>query len=543
MTFSISGNIVDIFNQKIFPGEIYVKDGIIREIIPVGSNRNTYIIPGLTDAHIHIESSMLIPSEFSRLAVRHGTTATVSDPHEIANVLGSKGIKFMQHNSEKVPFKFYFGIPSCVPATNFETAGGYIGVEEINKLFQTGKFKFLAEMMNFPGVINGDRNIVRKLELAEKFNKPVDGHAPGVRGKDLEKYVSYGISTDHECTTIEEGKEKIMCGMKVLIREGSAAQNFNSLIPLIKEFPEKIMLCSDDMHPDDLEEGHINRLIKKGVELGYDIFDLIRAATLNPAMHYNLNTGLLRENDPADMVVVDNLNDMNVLETYIEGMKVFENGKSLIKHLRTKEINIFNCKKITINYVKIPRKQGKIKVIEAFDGQLFTKRSIVFPVVKEGMITSDLNNDILKIVVYNRYKHERPAISFVKGFGLKMGAMAETIAHDSHNIIAVGVRDEDIVCVINRIIDLKGGIVVSDGNEMDEIQLNIAGLLTSADGREVAKKYKRLNHKINLMGSSLKAPLMTLSFMALLVIPELKISDRGLFDVQKFNFTDLFITE
>lgn len=543
MEYSVKANIVDVINKVIFPGKVFVSGGRIKKIIRTKNSYNIYLIPGLIDAHVHIESSMLVPSEFSRMAVVHGTTAVVSDPHEIANVLGIKGVRFMFLNGKKVPFKFYFGVPSCVPATNFETSGGRIDIKEIEELFLNQKLKYLGEVMNFPGVINDDKNIISKIELAIKYKKKIDGHAPGLSGKKLKKYIAAGVSTDHECMSFKEGEEKILNGMKILIREGSAAKNFNELIPLLKKYPDDIMLCSDDIHPDDLHEGHINKLIKKGIEMGYDLFDLLRAATLNPSIHYNLDTGLLRENDPADFIVIENPESMLVLETHINGNKVYEKGITKIKSIKLKEINVFNCSKIKVEHLLIPAGTDAVRVIKASDGQLYTKELIEKPTLKNGFIISDIKKDILKIVVYNRYHQSIPRVGLIKGFGLKRGAIASTIAHDSHNIIAVGVRDDEIVTAINRIIDLKGGILLFNGRNIEEIELSIAGIMTDKDGNKVAQQYKDLNRKVKQMGSKLTAPFMTLSFMALLVIPELKISDRGLFNSLKFTFTDLFYSE
>jgi adenine deaminase len=543
MEFLINANIVDVINRNIFPGVITVRGKRIIKIAQRKKTCNQFLIPGLIDSHVHIESSMLVPSEFAKLAVRHGTVATVSDPHEIANVLGIKGIKFMYNNGQKVPFKFYFGIPSCVPATEFESNGSRIDLQEIEELFLNYKFKYLAEVMNFPGVINRDKNIIEKINLAKKFNRQIDGHAPGLQGEDLKKYISQGITTDHETESIREGRQKIKYGMKLLIREGSAAKNFKDLIPLIKEFPDSIMLCTDDIHPDDLMNGHINNMIKRGVNAGYNFFDLLQAATLNPIKHYKLEVGLIRENDPADFVLIDSPESFKIIATYINGFKVFENGETKIEPIKEYNINVFNCDKINKRQLIVQAKSKKINVIEAFDGQLFTRKIIANATIRKGIVISDTSKDILKIVVYNRYGKSMPAIAFIKGFGLKNGAISSTIAHDSHNIIAIGVSDEDICNAINRLIELKGGILLTEKGKYEEIQLNIAGILTQKDGRLVADSYNKLNRKVRLMGSKLNAPFMTMSFMALLVIPELKLSDRGLFDVQKFKFTDLFHTE
>ena len=539
--FSIRGNIVDVFRRKIYGADLHVHGGRIKKIIKLTIPEKIFIVPGLIDAHVHIESSMLIPSEFARMAVRHGTIAAVSDPHEIANVLGKEGVKFMINNGKKVPFKFFFGVPSCVPATEYETAGGKLELEDVEELLRKFKLKYLSEMMNFPGVIEKDKKIIEKLILARKIGVNIDGHAPGLRGKDLSAYVAEGITTDHECTSIEEAREKINLGMKILIREGSAAKNFRELIPLIKDYPDKIMFCSDDLHPDDLVRGNMNLLIKRGLSEGYDLFDLLRAASVNPTLHYNLETGMLREGDKADFIVLDSLNEMMVKETYINGVKVFGNNHTMISQFAEKQINNFTCIPLTEQDVKVIGSSNKIRVIKAFNGQLFTGEFVTEMKITDGFLQSDIHRDILKIVVYNRYKKSVPAVGFINGFGLKKGAIASTVAHDSHNIIAVGVRDEELVTAINRLIEMRGGIVVFDGKKYEELRLEIAGLMTGNNGELTAKKYKQLNQKVNSMGSELTSPFMTLSFMTLLVIPELKIGDRGLFNVRKFSPTQLFV--
>ena len=540
---TINGNIIDVFNKKIISGTLHIVNGIITKINETGKSANTFIIPGFIDAHVHIESSMLTPSEFARLAVRHGTIAAVSDPHEIANVLGKEGIRFMIRNGKKVPFKYYFGAPSCVPATNYETSGARIDLQDIEDLFLHDKLKYLSEVMNFPGVINGEKEIHGKISLARKMGKRIDGHAPGLRGKKLQTYIYSGITTDHECTSIEEAKEKINNGMKILIREGSAAKNFDDLIPLIKDHPEDLMLCSDDLHPDDLIRGHINLLVRKSLHAGYDLFDILKIASVVPVLHYDLDVGLLREGDHADFLVLDDLNEMIVRATYINGIQVFRKNETKIDHIREPVMNILNCKPLRLQDILVKGSKKKIKVIEAFDGQLFTRQIVAEMKLQDGYINSDPDNDILKIITYNRYQSSKPAVGFIKGFGLKRGAMASTVAHDSHNIIAVGVKDEEIVSVVNKLIELKGGIIVYDGRKFDEIQLGIAGLMTDKDGESIAKLYQKLNGKIKMLGSPLKAPFMTLSFMALLVIPELKICDKGLFDVTEFSPTSLFMSE
>ncbi len=538
-----SGNIVDVKEKRIYKGEISVRDGFILKIIPCENANDQYILPGFIDAHVHIESSMLTPGEFAKLAVRHGTVATVSDPHEIANVLGEKGVNFMINDGYRVPMKFYFGAPSCVPATPFETSGADINKHGIKKLLKRKDIHFLSEMMNYPGVINKDKEVMEKLKIAREMNKRIDGHAPGLRGKDLKIYVNEGITTDHECFDLQEAIEKIRMGMKIQIREGSAAKNFNTLYSLIDQFPEQVMLCTDDIHPHDLVNGHINSIIKKGLERKVNLFNLIRSATLNPVKHYGLKVGLLQQNDPADFIVVDNLRDLNISESYIDGRCVYKNGTVGFLYQCSTKPNQFYKNRITVNDVKIVAKENEIKVIEAIDGELVTRGKIVSPNILNGEVITDTETDILKVVVLSRYRKAKPVIGFIKGFGLKKGAFASSIAHDSHNIIAVGASDEDIVNAMNRIVENNGGIVVSDNAETMELKLEIAGIITSENGSTVASKYLEINKKIRQMGSELHAPLMTLSFMGLLVIPSLKIGDKGLFDVNKFEITPLFVNE
>jgi adenine deaminase len=539
-TFSISGNIVDVTNMRVFKGIVHVSDGKIAAIEQVPVPEEQYILPGLIDAHVHIESSMLLPTEFARLAVVHGTVATVSDPHEIANVLGSEGVQFMIDNSKKSPFKFYFGAPSCVPATLFETSGARLGVAETKALLAMPDIWYLSEMMNYPGVIYKDEEVMAKLAEAKKAGKPVDGHAPGLTGEEARLYAEAGITTDHECFTIEEALDKIRWGMKVLIREGSAARNFDALVPLLTTHSSDIMFCSDDKHPDDLVRGHINLLVKRAIALGYNTLQIIRSCTLNPVEHYKLDTGLLRTGDDADFIIADNLTDFNILATYIRGSKVAENGSTLIKSVAEATPNKFSARLISESDIAVKSQKGKFKIQKAFEGQLITELVYAEPLLKDGHVMSDPGRDILKMIVMNRYSHALPAINFVNGFGLKSGAIASTVAHDSHNIIAIGASDEDIVKAVNLLVANKGGIAFSDGNKSCILPLPVAGLMSNLDGYEVAVKYEEIHKFAKSLGSPLAAPYMTLSFMALLVIPALKLSDQGLFDGQTFAFTSLF---
>ena len=523
-SFNISGNIIDIINGEIFPGIVYVKNRKIFKIVKNSHKYNQYIMPGLIDSHIHIESSMLPPAEFARIAVTHGTVATVSDPHEIANVLGIKGVEYMIANGKKVPFNFFFGAPSCVPATGFETSGATLGVEEIDKLLRKKDIVYLSEVMNYPGVIARDKIVISKIALAKKYGKKIDGHAPGVTGMNLQKYINSGISTDHESFMLKEGREKISLGMKVQIREGSAAKNFDELARLIDESPDMCMLCSDDRHPDDLVSGHVNDIVKRGIRKGIDKIKLLKCACLNPIFHYNLPVGLLREGDRADFIVVDNLKNFKVLKTYIGGKMVAKNGKSLIKPLKAKKINNFKTKKKSVSDFftnKLPE-----FAIGVIDGQLVTEKA------------PTIGKDILKITVVNRYNNAKPAVAFIKGFGLKKGAIASSVAHDSHNIVAVGVSDKDICDAVNLVIKNKGGLAVVGCGAKQYLALPIAGLMSDQNGYLVAKKYSALSRSVKKLGSKLHAPFMTLAFMALLVIPKLKLSDKGLFDSEKWEFAN-----
>lgn len=540
----VSGHIVDLINNRIFDGTITIQGNRILSVAKNAEVPDQYVLPGLIDAHVHIESSMLVPSEFARMAVIHGTVATVSDPHEIANVLGIQGVEFMIRNGQQVPFRFFFGAPSCVPATTFESSGATIGVSEIEQLLSRKDVYYLSEMMNFPGVLAEDPEIMAKLVIARKLGKPIDGHAPGLRGEAAEKYIRAGISTDHECFTIDEAREKIRYGMKILIREGSAAKNYNELAGLIAEYPEMVMFCSDDKHPDDLIKGHINEMVKEAIRSGNDPLRVLRCAVLNPVNHYHLDVGLLREGDYADFIVVDNLQSFNVLETWIGGQMVSKHGESFIAAVDTDAPNIFKAAPISPGDLKVPsngQNIGKIRVIRAIDGQLITETLLAEPLIVEDCLQTDPSRDILKIVVYNRYRPAKPAVAFIHGFGIRSGAMASTIAHDSHNIVAVGVEDDNLARAINLVVENQGGIAFVDGRNQMVLPLPVAGLMSAADGRTTASLYEKINLLVKSAGSAMHSPFMTLSFMALLVIPELKLSDKGLFDGKTFQFTSLFV--
>ncbi len=536
----VSGNIVDVRNRRIFSGTIITQ---ANRIISIEENNNKYehfIMPGFINSHVHIESSMLTPASFAHAAVKHGTVATVSDPHEIANVLGIEGIEFMIKNAQQTPLKIFFGAPSCVPATSFETSGAIIDSNAIGKLMQRDDIWYLSEMMNFPGVIFDDEEVHLKLREAQKNKKPIDGHAPFLMGSDLKKYAKGGITTDHECVTIEEALQKIELGIKIQIREGSAAKNFEALHSLISKSPEMIMLCTDDSHPDDLIDGFMNLIVKRAVKLGHNIFDVLQTVTTNVVDHYNLPVGLLQEGDLADFIVVDNLTDFNTLENYLNGELVFDGQETLFNVSVSESLNRFDRTEINIQDLSFRVEKGqKLKVIEAYDGDLTT--GVYKYGVKETRknFESDLEQDILKMVVLSRYDQSSVQIAYVKGFEMKQAAFASSIAHDSHNIIAIGTNDKDLLATINLLIKNKGGISFSNNTGNESLSLEIAGLMTNEKIDVVAKKYKSIDNKIKEIGSKLYAPLMTAAFMSLLVIPKLKLGDKGLFDVDKFTFTDL----
>jgi len=538
----ISANIVDIPNRQIYFGEVNFENGKIKSIEKKSGESDFFLLPGFVDAHVHIESSMLVPSEFARIAVTHGTVATVSDPHEIANVMGIEGVYFMIKNGKEVPLKFNFGAPSCVPATSFETAGAVIGIDGIEEMMKNPDIKYLAEMMNYPGVLFEDPEVMAKIGVAKKYGKPIDGHAPGLMGEDAKKYISAGISTDHECFTYEEALGKLDLGMKILIREGSAAKNFEALIDLLPKHADRMMFCSDDKHPDDLIEGHINQLAARAVAKGCNIFDVLQAACINPVEHYNLEVGQMKVGGDADFILVHDLENFKVKATYINGELVSEDGKSFFESVETEIINNFFTDKKSPTDFQLEAKSDQIQVIKAIDGEIVTKSFLAKTKTKNGLAISDVENDNLKMTVVNRYQNQTPAIAFINNFNLKKGAIASCVGHDSHNIIAVGTDDESLCRAVNLIIENQGGISAVSAEEEQVLPLPIAGIMTNADGYETAKVYAEIDSFVkDKLGCTLTAPFMTLSFMALLVIPQLKLSDQGLFDGKEFKFIQVFV--
>lgn len=537
---SFVGHIVDIEHKEIYPGEIRISDNLIDTIIRLKNVTGDapYYLPGFTDSHIHIESSMMIPENFAKVAVKHGVVNAICDPHEITNVLGVERINFMIENSKNSRFNFYFGLPSCVPSSHLETAGAIIDATTTQELIKRNDIYFLAEMMNYPGVISGDNEVLGKITAAKNAGKKIDGHAPGVTGNDLLKYAAAGISTDHECSTLTEAQERIANGMKVIVREGSAARNFDALFPIIAKAPDMVMLCSDDKHPDDLIDGHIDALVRRGLTKNLSVWDILKAACINPVKHYGIPSELMRKGDKATFIAVDNLSDFNIVTTVIDGHKVFDRSSGIIdKALKTgnrpvETPNNFNARSITADDIAIDTSKGYAKVIVALDGELIT--------LSETIPVSELENtEIQKIVVYNRYGNGLPQVGFIKGFNLKQGALGATIAHDSHNIVAIGTSDKEIALMINALIESKGGVGVVYNGVSEILPLPIAGLMSKEPAEIIAEKYQKLNHKAKEMKCTLKSPFITMSFMALPVIPELKLTDKGLVDVKAFDFTDV----
>jgi adenine deaminase len=535
MSTRIVGNVVDIDARSIKPSVVTIENGRIASIEAIDAPAEGYLMPGFIDAHVHVESSMLVPSEFARLAVIHGTVATISDPHEIANVLGVEGVEYMITSGRQVPFYFFFGAPSCVPATVFETAGARIDSDAVGSLLEREEILYLSELMDFPGVLNGDPEVLKKLAHAQRMGKPVDGHAPGLRGAQAQRYIHAGISTDHECFTAEEAREKLRHGMWVQVREGSAAKNFEALIDLLHDHSERMMLCSDDKHPDGLIDGHINLLCARAVARGIDVFKVLRAACLNPIDHYKLPVGRLRVGDAADLILLEDLKDFRVKQTWIRGELVAEEGRTLIARTSIKRVNRFNRSAITISDLFVPAQSEDLQVIEALDGQLITRKQWSSPTVESGACIPDVKKDLLKIAVVNRYTEAPVAVGWITGTGFQRGAIAGSVAHDSHNIVAVGTNDADLLEAINLVIAHKGGISLADDIHHRILPLPVAGLMSDGDAYTVADAYAALDREAKVLGTTLTAPYMTLSFMALLVIPHLKMSDLGLFDGDAFR--------
>lgn len=544
----LNANLVDIDGRRIHAAEIVWDAGVLTAITDLGDAREDwpYLTPGFVDAHIHLESSLLPPAEFARLAVRHGTVATVSDPHEIANVLGIEGVRWMIDNVNQTPFHVLLGAPSCVPATPFETAGAVIEAHEVEELLDTPGVGYLSEVMNFPGVLAREPHLMAKLAAAASRHVPVDGHAPGLEGQMAADYAAAGIHTDHECATLAEAEHKLAQGMRILIREGSAARNFEALHPLISRYPGQVMFCSDDRHPDDLSQGHINQLARRAVAHGHDVFDVLAAACLTPRRHYPLAIGELRIGDAMNAALLTDLRDFRVQATWLNGVLSAEDGETRLSRYPCRPVNRFNAARVNADMLSIPADSGlasaRCRIIAAEDGQLLTRTEISELPVKDGSVLPSVREDALLLAVVNRYQPALPAVALIRGFRLQSGALASSVAHDSHNIVAVGCDADSLARAINMVIDAKGGLALVHADHADILPLPLAGLMSDAEGDAVAAHYSALTHQARIrLGCPLRAPFMTLSFMALLVIPELKLSDRGLFDGKRFSLTGVVV--
>lgn len=539
--FTVAGNIIDLVSKKIFKGELKIQDGVIISIKELDEVPNCYILPGLVDSHVHIESSLLTPCRFADLVVRKGTLGLVADPHEIANVLGEAGVAFMIDDAKKTPLEIRFGVPSCVPATPFETSGFTLGETEVGNLLEREEVVCLAEVMDYPGVINQDASLMKKIAKAKQLGKRIDGHAPRLKGEDLRKYVTAGISSDHECACLDEALEKLKLGMMIQVREGSAAKDFEALYSLVDSHPDSVMLCTDDTHPDDLLDcGHIDKLVRMGLSKGCDLINLLRASSYNAIKHYGLDLGLLQVGDSADFIVIDRPESFNVKSAYMKGECIYKDGKVLFASRNEIVLNNFHREEIKHQDIQVKAQDCDVNVMCVNDGDLLTDWVQEQPKIEQGYFVSDTHRDLLKIVVLSRYNNEKPVVGFVKGFGFKKGAISGSIAHDSHNLIAVGTNDSDILNALNTLIALKGGLVASESNDTRFVQLDVAGLMSNKIGEDLLAEYRSLLTLAKSFGSCFNSPFMTLAFMSLLVIPKLKLSDKGLFDVENFKLIDLY---
>lgn len=547
MQNTFSGTLVDPIQKKSFGARLTLSEhGTIAAIVPEESPDPVYILPGFVDAHVHIESSMLTPAAFARAAVVHGTLAAVTDPHEIANVLGEEGVALMLRLAQQTPFVFGFGVPSCVPATPFETAGAELGPEAVARLLGCPGITHLAEMMNVPGVLNKDPAVLAKLAAARSRGLPIDGHAPGLTGADLKAYAAAGITTDHESLTFDEAREKIKTGIKLQIRYGSAARQFEAFIPLLARYPEMCMFCSDDKHPDDLLRDHINFIAATAFRKGISLQTIIQAACVNPVLHYRLPLGLLQVGDPADFMLLDDFQTFKPREVWLRGQCAARDGVSLLPLGEPEVRNNFSAALLKPEALRIPaQKAPRVRVIGVRNGLLHTDHLLEKPNVRDGFVVPDLERDLIKLVVCNRYSPAPPAIALVKGFGLRRGAIASSVSHDSHHIIAAGADDDALAAAINEVIMRRGGLAVADNNRkiLTSLALPLAGLMSIEPAEYVARAYSDCDRLAKILGSTLTAPFMTLSFLALPVIPKLKLTDKGLFDSEAFKHVSLFTDE
>ncbi|MEM4524889.1 MAG: adenine deaminase [Methanothermobacter sp.] len=538
MIILLKGNILNVFTGDIYPAEIIIENGMIKIVRKIKGDFDGILLPGFIDAHTHIESSLMTPSSFAEATIPHGTTAVISDPHEIANVMGLEGIDFMIEDSKRVPLKFFFTAPSCVPSTEFETAGARIGINEIEALLERDEIVALGEMMDFPSVISEDPQVIEKIKAAKRACKPIDGHAPLLSGDDLCRYVEKGISTDHESVYAEEAREKIELGMKIMVREGSSAKNLQELAKVGGDF-----LVSDDMEPGDLIEGHMDAILRKAVEYGIDEVEAVRMVTINPADHYSLDFGAIAPGKSADIVLVDNLKNFTVKKVFINGELVAKDGEKLFK-VKGKErtppqgkIRIKGLESSRLG-IRASGNRARVRVIKVFEGQIITSESIHELPIRDGIVQPLPEDDILKVSVIDRYGHGNIGNGFVEGFGIQEGALASTVAHDSHNLIVVGTSTDYMMRAVEILRRSGGGLVAVALDESMHLRLPVAGLMSHERVNILACKARQLNDFVADMGSSLSNPFMTMSFLSLLVIPQLRLSDRGLFNVEERRFVN-----
>jgi len=548
-----NASIINVFSGEIIPGSIAVAKGYIAGFGSYPAKRvvdmkGRFVAPGFIDAHVHIESSMSCPAEFARCVLPHGTTTVAADPHEIANVLGAEGIGYMIDSSKDQPVNIYYTLPSCVPATDMETSGAKLGADDLLPFMNNSQIIALAEMMNFPGVIYRDNEVLRKIEGMKKQRKPVDGHAPGLTGRDLHAYISAGISSDHECTTEKEAKEKLNAGMHIMIREGTGAKNLKNLLPIInRQTSRRLMWCTDDRHPHDIiKEGHIDFIVRSAIRMGLDPLTAIQMATINTAEYFGLNNvGAIGPGRQADLVVFSDIKNPVIEEVYFRGNLAAREGKILPEIKKPAPLNIWPSMNVDIDKIdfSIPAVSRQARVIEIIPHQLITGQSLIKVAVSGNSAISDIKRDILKIAVVERHKGTgNTAVGFVRGFDLKQGALASSVAHDSHNIIIVGTNDEDMKTALEAVFKMGGGLAAaSNGKILANLSLPIAGLMSLQPVKTIKEKLDNLIDISREFGSSLNDPFMTLSFLALPVIPELKITDKGLVDVAKFRIVPLFV--
>ena len=550
-----NAKLVNVFSGEIYKTDIAIKHGYIAALGTGYSGteeidlQEQFVIPGFIDAHVHIESSMLSLSQFSKAILPLGTTTVIADPHEITNVCGSAGFRYMLKSSKFSMLNVFFMVPSCVPATHLESSGIAFNYEDVEYFMGKKKVLGLAEMMNYPGVINGSKKVMKKILLALESGKLIDGHAPGLTGKDLSAYVASGISSDHECTNKEEALEKLRTGMYIMIREGTGAKNLNDLLPFVtKENYSRCLLATDDRCPTDIvNEGHINYAVKKAIKNGLDPMMAIKMATINVADYFGLkDVGAILPGKSADILVVKSLENLEISKVFKDGMLVAEDGKYLktTSAVQSKWVyNTVNTGDIVEEDLKIPRKSDKIRVIETIEHQLLTKELIHSAKIENDYVVADPDNDIIKLLVIERhFATHNIGKGFVKGLGIKSGAVASTVSHDSHNLVVTGTNDSDMFLAINTIIEMNGGIcVVKDNQVLAKLPLPIAGLMSDASLEEVYQGKGSLDDAVKKLGSIKEDPFMKLAFLSLPVIPKLKLTDKGLVDVDKFDFVDLFV--